>query len=384
MTSGNSGSASNRSPAQVIRGAIHTSRHAQMLFDMVVSQIGDQAVVESADGGTRLTLYRREGPDSDRIIPWPLLRLGTKGRLSTVITLASPLDAPDKARPRPGRVPKLRNLGPGEIEIHDGPSRITVTYGEDGRWMETSRSANEDAHAGVIEAVARGGTQPTELLATYVAGLDTGVHGSARVLRPAPLPGGIGRVWNCGLFAARDALFDERIPPDATCAIADGFSGAALAWGASPEVALGAWREMVEIEQPEPHIPESPPEPERDSVERREEEPGRFSALVRRGLDGCTIIGERLVEMIDLDEIEDVLDRADVMSDVPIGPRSDSPGHLPALNSTTVTYRFVDANTHEPVEPRVSGSRQTHGFVTRELNGMQLQWQVLRQRWVEG
>jgi hypothetical protein len=40
--------------------------------------------------------------------------------------------------------------------------------------------------------------------------------------------------------------------------------------------------------------------------------------------------------------------------------------------------------THEPVEPRVSGVRQTHGFFTRELDGVQVQWQVVRQRWVEG
>ncbi len=425
-------------PAEMIREAIPTSRHAQMLFDMVVSRLGDLAVVETANGKTQFTLYRREGPDSEAVVPWPLLRLGVKGRLSTVVMLAAPPGTPDEPPPRPGKAPKLRNLGPGEIEVHDGPHRITVAYGDDGRWMETSRSKDEDAHAGVIASLAQGGAQPTELLAQYVEGIDLARHSPARVLRPAPLPGGMRSAWNCGLYAIRDALFDERIPPDAACAIADGFSGAALAWGTSEEEALDAWSEIVRREQPKPHIPENPPEPEPDSLTRREEAPGVFSAhgrisgptpdvpwpefvpentpaviirlercqhaarewgawtrllgpqgetkfaLARRDLDGCTIVGERLVDVVDLNEIEGVLDRADVMSHVSIEPRTNWPEHLPSLNSVSVTYCFVDDGTREPVEPRVSGTRQTHGFVTRELDGVQVQWQVVRQRWVEG
>ncbi len=424
-------------PAEMIRVAIPTSRHAQMLFDMVVSRLGDLAVVETANDKAQFTLYRREGLDTAAIIPWPLLRLGVKGRLSTVVMLAAPPGTPDEPPPRPGKAPKLRNLGPGEIEIHDGPHRITVTYGDDGRWMETSRSKDEDAHVGVIDALVRGGAQPTELLAQYVERLDLARHSSARVLRPSPLPGGIGSAWRRGLYAIRDGLFDERLPADATCAVADGFTGAALAWAASEEEALASWREMIEREQPKPHIPETQPEPEADSITRREEAPGVFSAhgrisgptpdvpwpeftpentpaviiplercqrdpqdwgswtrllgphgettfaLLRRDLDGCTLVGDRLVDVVDLDEIEGVLDRADVMSHVSIEPRADWPEHLPSLNSCSVIYRLVDDDTHEPVEPQVSGSRQTHGFVTRELDGAQVQWQVVRQRWVE-
>jgi hypothetical protein len=408
-----------------------------MLFDMVVARLGALAVVETASGETQFSLYRREGPESDAIIPWPLLRLGVKGRLSTVVMLSAPPGTPEEPPPRPGKAPRLRNLGPGEIVLHDGPHDITVTYGDDGRWMETARSRGEDAHIAVIEALARGDAQPTELLAAYIESLDLARHGPARVLRPAPLPGGVGSAWTCGLHAIRDALFDERIPPDATGALADGFSGAAVAFGASREEARAAWEKLIARDQPKPHLPERPKAPEPDSVVRTEDTPGIFSAhvrvtgptpdvpwppfvpentpavliplprchhppqewgswvrllgphgettfaLLRRTLDGCILVGERLVGMLDLEEIEDVLDRADVLSGMPLEPRRDWPAHLPSLNSITATYRFVDEDSHEPVEPRVTGVRQTHGFLTRELDGTPLQWQVIRQRWVQ-
>ncbi len=433
-----SGQSQARTPVTVIRDAMPTSRHARMLFDMVVARLGDQAVVETADGGARLELYRREGPESDAIIPWPLLRMGLKGRLGTIVVLTAPPGESGEPPPRPGKAPKLRNLGPAEIEIHDGPHRITVTYGEDGRWIETTRSQADDAHAAVIAAMARGEAQPTESMAAYVEGIDLARHGSARVLRPAPLPGGVASVWCAGLYAVRDALFEERIPPDATCAVVDGFSGSALAWGSSLEEVLSAWREMVEREQPRPPVPDVPEEePEPDFLERGEEAPGVYRAqvrisgptpdvswpeavpantpavlalldtchhpsgdwgrwirllgpygettfaLLRRTMDGCVIVGEHLAGIVDLAEVESILDGADGTSGLSEGPREDWPAHHPTLNSTTQTYCFVDEETHEPVEPRVTGVRQTHGFVTRELDGVRVQWQALRQRWLK-
>ena len=97
---------------------------------------------------------------------------------------------------------------------------------------------------------------------------------------------------------------------------------------------------------------------------------------------GCTLIGERLVGMLDPEEVEGVLDRADATTAMSLEPRSDWPEHLPSLNSVSATYQFVDEESHEPVEPRVAVVRQSHGFVTRELDGAKLQWMVLRQRWV--
>lgn len=426
--------AEDRPPAQLIRDALPTSRHAGMLFDMVVAELGELAIVESANGETLLSLYRRESSDSEAIVPWPLLRLGTKGRLSTVIDLPGPDGQVPERVPRPGRAPRLRNLGPGEIEFHDGPHCITVTYGEDGRWTETSRSQDRSAHAAVREALARGGAQATELLAAYVTTLDIGRHGPARILRPVPVPGGISHLFNIGLFGARDALFDERVPFDARCVVVDGFAGSCLAWGASPEEALDAWRRAVGRDQPAPPRPQEAEEPEFEApaaldlpddalgvhvrisgpvadvpwpdpsiattpaviipladAEQPANDWGVWTrllgphaestlGLVQRDLDGCVIVGERLAERVDLDSLSGVMDTAEVRGSTPTIDGTRWPAHLPPLNSRVVTFQLLDEATHEPTEPRVIETRMTNGFMTREIDGVRIRWHVLRQR----
>ena len=422
---------------RLIRSAVPTSRHAQMLFDMVVARLGDRAVVESAGGETQFSIYLREGSGSDAIIPWPLLRLGTRGRLSTVVMVSAPPGTPDEPPPRPGEAPKLRGLGPGEILLFDGPDRVTVTYGKDGRWMETSRSADPDVHADVVPVLSRGSAQATELLAEYMTGIDLARHGPGRVLLPAPMPGGTDSAWRSGLYAMRDALFDDRIPPDARWVVADGFAGTSLAWGATRKEALTAWGIEIEREQPKPDIPEQPTQKKPDRLERKQEASGAYvisgrlsgpsadvpwpefipentpavvlplepcphptiawaprvrllgghggtsHALLHRTLDGCTLIGEQLAEILDLDAIEETLDSADATSPLLPAERTDWPKHLPSLNSRTVTYEFFDVQTHDPIAPRIGGVRQSHGFVTRELDGDQLQSKALRQHWID-
>jgi len=169
---------------RAIRDAVPTSRHAKMLFDMVVELPGPRAVVETAGGKTQYAVFCREAPDSASVVPWPLLRLGVRGRLSTVIPLIGPAEPP----PRPGSPPKLRNLGPGEIVLHDGPHSVTITYGDDGRWMETSRSEDPATLARVLSALARGTARPVELLAESVASIDLARHGPGRALCPEPVP----------------------------------------------------------------------------------------------------------------------------------------------------------------------------------------------------
>ena len=103
-------------PVRAIRDAIPTSRHAKMLFDMVVQLVGDKAVVETAGGKTQYVLFRRDAPGAESVVPWPLLQLGVAGRLSVVVPLVGPATAP----PRAGDPPRLRGLGPGEVVIRDG------------------------------------------------------------------------------------------------------------------------------------------------------------------------------------------------------------------------------------------------------------------------
>jgi len=159
-------------PVRVIRETLFTRRHAEMLFDQVTDLLGEEAWIETRNAGTQRSVYRREAPGAQTITPWPVLKLGLGGRLSTVIPLMGPPGAPAEPPPRPGRAPRLRGLGPGEILIHDGSRSVTVTYGEDGRWFETTRSGDLETLAAVVPALAHKSAQPVELLADFVAGLD--------------------------------------------------------------------------------------------------------------------------------------------------------------------------------------------------------------------
>jgi hypothetical protein len=114
-----------------LRDALHTRRHGEMLFDMVVDHLGDVAWVETMNGETTRTLYRRESAGSPWILPWPLLTLtlvGTDDPRSPVKILPLNYDTSDLPPPRPGRAPNLRGLGPGSVTVHDGPEYVTVSY----------------------------------------------------------------------------------------------------------------------------------------------------------------------------------------------------------------------------------------------------------------
>ncbi len=412
---------------RAIRGALPTSRHAGMLFDMVAGGLGGDAVLETVAGRTVRTLYRVETSGSDPLVPWPALRLGTKGRLGVVVPIVGPAEVP----PRPGKPPALRNLGPAEIEIHDGPQRITVTYGDDGRWFETSRSASVDAFAGVVAALSKTSAHAVDLLAEYVEGIDLGRCGPGRVLYPVPLPGGVASVWNPGLWAIREALFEGRLPEASGWAVADGFVGRALAWGASREEALEAWRAEVRRVRPEPAKSEPLPDSEKDGIEPFDAGPhgigftarirgpkadvewpeptlentpavviplasgssapnswgswvrllGRHGttlpALVRQDPGGFTLVGHALADAVDLDAIDERLDAVPETHMPPPPPGYERPDY----DCRTTTYRLVDDHTREPVPAARVQSHWGWGFRARDLDGDELAWRVLRQRW---
>ncbi len=200
--------------------------------------------------------------------------------------VAAPEGAPLEPPPRPGRVPKLRNLGPGEVVIHDGPQSATITYGDDGRWKEVTRGGPKDTLWGVIAALAKKSANPVELVAEFIAGLDVAQHGPGRVHLPVRLPGGVQGVWNCGLFALREALFDGRVPGNARWAAADGCVGKAIAWGGSPEEAMAAWRTEVERTRPFPPEPETPPTPPPEESARTTSDPAAGTFGVSMTLRG--------------------------------------------------------------------------------------------------
>jgi hypothetical protein len=401
---------------RAIRDAIPTSRHAKMLFDMVVELLGPRAVVETAGGKTQFAVFCRETPRSTSLVPWPLLRLGAKGRLSTVIPLIGPAEPP----PRPGSAPKLRNLGPGEIVLHDGPHSVTVTYGDDGRWMETSRSEDPAALARVLSALARGTARPVELLAESVASIDLARHGPGRALCPEPVPS-VQSAWNCGLFAIRDALFDGRIPPEARWAMADGYEGTAIAWGPTREEAISAWRTELLRARPSPPKPAEPGVPRceprgrgfevrgpsvdgawpdeapavtipLDQVPTKRSSWGSFArivggfggtrhALLRRDPDGFTLVGDRALDLVDLDGLDRALAGVEPLDHPELAAareawHEDRPGY----DSELLVYRVVDERTLMAVTPSFVESHRTQGFRGRMLDGDRLRLRVVRQR----
>jgi hypothetical protein len=406
-----------------------------MLFEMVSQALGDAAWIDSAEGGAQRTLFRREAPGSPWVVPWPHVATGRGGREGPgkVLDMAS---GEEREIPRrPGKAPKLRDLGPGRIAIHDGPHRLEIAYGGDGRWFESSCST-QDVFEEAVPLLAAGGAPAAEIAAGFAAGLDASRHGGGRVYLPVPVPGGPRAVWNVGMFALREALFRERIPGSARWAIADGWTGAALAFGATREAAITAWRAEVDRVRPAPERPAPPPELE-DAPEpgmHTEARPGGFAtwgtlrgprsdvpwvepapertpaaliplvplpstapplggwtrllgargetypAALRFEKGGFTLVGDLLLERLDVARLEDQLATADLEALPRPQPPPDFPFPPPPTDTVFRVYRLVDDATHAPVKPGIASCWWGLGFHARGLDGDVLRWRAARLR----
>jgi hypothetical protein len=422
-------------PVRAVRDALATRRHAEMLFAQVVDRLGERAWVETANDGRRRTVYVREAAGGTTFAPWPVLDLNLGGRIGFVTPAFSRSGEVAEPPPRPGRAPRLRGLGPGEIRIQDGSHSIAVTYGDDGRWIETSRSADPETLAGVLPALARGSAQPVELLCEFVAGLDPRRHGPGLAYLPVPLPGGVAGAFMVGVHAIRDALFADRISWTARWIVADGFAGRALATGSSREEALREWRSEVERLRPAPPVSVTPPESPPVDKSEHQVEPGRFAfratlrgpksdvpmpdpapentpaaliplaenppdpppvgtwvrligkfgrtahAALREDPGGITLVGRHVLGLLDLDGLDDLLDAADQEEDGRLAGLPTWDTDRPRFDCWLRTYRVVDEETGLPIAPRVTGTRRTPGFHPAGIDGSEAEWSVVRQRW---
>ena len=418
-----------------IRDAIPTRRHAEMLFDMVADLLGGAASVETWEGGTRRVLQRREEPGSPWFLPWPVLTVSRGGREGPSPLPTAIPGVYEEMERRPGPVPRLRDLGPGEVVLHDGPVSLTVNYGSDGRWFECTRGGPAETLAGAIPALAAKSAPPVELLAAFLAGLDVERNGAARVYVPATMPGGVPWTWHCGLRALRDALFRERVPRAARRVLADGRTGTAVAWGATREAAMAAWRKEVERVRPFPPKPEEPaeppPEPSCDSwmednrffmrVTMRapqsdvppieptaENTPAAMLALgdlpaeppplggwvwlvgaagnvvpaaLRLEKGGFTLVGDRLLQNLDVNDLEERLAEAERREPPkPTRPPEMPPYEGPPCRFCLRTYRLVDEATGKPVPPSVSSAGWSPAFHAFDLNADSARWSAVRLR----
>jgi hypothetical protein len=285
-----------------------------------------------------------------------------------------------------------------------------------------------------------------EIVASFAAGLDVARHGPGRVHIPQPVPGGVRGVWHCGLFAIREALFRDRVPRAARWVAADGWTGAAVAWGSTRDAAVDAWKAEVARVRPFPEKPKPPAEPPPRAPLRKIEPENPFGPKPLFGHDegevfsiggtihgpvsdvpwveptlettpavliplgdlpsskpsigawiwlvgsrgatvpaalrfedgGFTLVGDRLLEVLDLDTLEKRLMTANWEA----APRPELPPDFPYARPQTDshlrTYRLVDEKTGKPVEAVVLGQSWSKGFRPIGLDGDNLRWSLVR------
>jgi hypothetical protein len=400
-------------PVDVLRRVLPTARHAQALFQMVVDRLGERAVVLTSGGEQNRVLYVRSGGEGSFLFPWPLLRL----------TVQDP--PPGGPAPEDERVIYLDEVDDhepwrGQLKLYDGALALSVPYGRDGRSRDGSGPAEEDAFEGLVPALDRGSDNRLELLAEYVAGLDVGRHGPARVIFPRPTPGGVEGAWAVGRKAIREAMASRRVPPGSFWAVADGYVGSALAFGTSRDDALATWRKEVERLHPKPPPPpersdfvppegaivmrsrgfDAPPfDPSPDAVPAAAvrvaalpaEKPahgawtrwlgdrGATQFAVRLPIEGgYTIVGEALLSLVDLTTLDAALDALDAARPaLPMDVRSAPPTHA------TLYYRCIDLATGLPIEPRIENSDYGTAFDPAGFDGNRLRTHVVRMRVLE-
>lgn len=243
------------SAVDAMKAHVPTSRHAEMLFEILVDLLGDQGVLWTANEGRLRKLFRRDPIDATLVVPWPVAQLSIGGRIgwvSPTIDTRTGEVVPELELP-PGKPSRLRGLGPAEIDLHEGQAHINLVFGETGAYKETSIDDRVPSRLSEIPvAIASKRAPPVELIATCIACFDPGVHGRGRVHVPVPVPGGPEGTWQVGLLAARRALFSGRVPADARYLVADGVSGAAVGWGPTLAAATGAFDAEVAASPPAP------------------------------------------------------------------------------------------------------------------------------------
>lgn len=236
-----------------LRANAPTSRHAEMLFDLLVDLLGDQAVVTTENDRTLRKLFRRDAVHADQIVPWPVAQLSVRGRIgwvSPTYDSATGEIVPEPERP-PGKASKLRGLGPAEIELYDGSAKVAILYGDDGGFREASlNDLTPNRFQELLAAIASKRAPPAELIASCLAMFDPGRHGPGRVRMPVPMPSGPLGVWWAGLVSARRALYAGNVPPDARFVVADGVAGGVVGVGRTLEAATAAFEAQVANQPP--------------------------------------------------------------------------------------------------------------------------------------
>ncbi len=409
-----------------VRNALPTSRHAGLLCDAVAAQLGEGAWIETAGQGSWRRLFRRE--DGEWLVPWPLLSLRLGGRMSFVtdwMNVGTGETAPPAPAPAQREV-RLRGIGPAELEFRDGACELTITYGENGQVLETSRSAELGGLAALVPQAGEAPGSEVERLAVRVCALPVQDRGPARVRMPAPLPSGVQGVWHCARRALRRALFAGQVPGDASWIAADGIAGTAVAHGTSRETVLSRWLRTALRVKPsrpasdgaKPPVPLPPPGEARQlpdgsmilsgppagdvpwpsllpedlpvaAVELRPlpaapppvgrwlrvlgERGATALAALRRDDDGFTVIGEAALASLELQDLDERMDAAAEAIESRL-PAMEWPADRPPLRWSVHAFRVDEGGL------RCEALGQVTEWDGRDLDGDRVAGQVVRCR----
>ena len=295
-----------------IRHTLPTMHHALQLFELVAARLGERARLDPTSTTEERVLYLRdESLEDGWTLVTPLLEL----------RFGSPMgDVSEQRVPEPDILPDSDAMRAGTLVMREGPSSLAIRYNAQGllcEWHVEGGDAftyhwlrSESPY--VVDPLSRPPTTPPlsllcredlteegygiEKLARIVSDFDAASRVAARVLVPAPLPGGVGGVLARGVLRLRTLLFDTSTPENARFVAVDGLDGSAIGWGATASEAIASWRAALFREKPRPPEPskftsevELPPDTG-PREERREDGTMVFSSgLITLSFDGPSI-----------------------------------------------------------------------------------------------
>jgi len=253
--------------------SIPTRWHAHGLFEHAAELLGERGFIDVARAPHQRRLYLRSpdlrSPDGAMLVGSPLLEL-TRGASATIVAMhVGPSDgAPREPTERdvPQLAPRGEQMCAGSLRIAEGPSHYEIAYDEHGHVSGGSHSGGDlftwsrsrTSSPFLVDTLSRPpSVRPLSLfmlpelraegispsaLAPLITQSDVAARLPLRVHLPVPVPETIVGVVHIGLIALRAALFDGRIPHEATWGAADGIEGTVLVHGSD----TATWREAFE------------------------------------------------------------------------------------------------------------------------------------------
>jgi len=276
-----------RRAQRAIIGAVPTMHHAAELLDALIAALGDRAWIDPSWTAYDRRVYVRDSDRAEWIVATSVLEHRFVDRHELKIALSADASAP-APRPAPDIVPEGPLMRTGDLFLREGSACLQIGYDERGLLREVLETGGDFFVCGyraetvphTIDPLARPPTvmphsvlcradipDPSwsiDQLAQLLANLNPVARVPARLRVPAPLPLGAEGVRMRAIDALREACFRGVIPDAARFAVADGFDGVALGWGATAEEAIAHWEQEVFRKKPRPPQAPSAPPPDDD------------------------------------------------------------------------------------------------------------------------